>query len=89
MSAWWHLLLGSFAFGAVFLACDAVASCCTNPGRWIQGLMIGALLVLIRVANPTHPDAVIPAILLASITAPLIDHAVIAWNIRRRARRGV
>jgi Na+-transporting NADH:ubiquinone oxidoreductase subunit B len=85
----WHLLLGSFAFGAVFIACDPVASCCTNPGRWIQGFLIGALVVLIRVANSTHPDAVIPAILLASIMAPLIDHAVIAWNIRQRARRHV
>lgn len=89
MPAYWHLLLGSFAFGAVFLACDPFASCCTNPGRWIQGLLIGALVVLIRVANPTHPDAVIVAILLASITAPLIDHAVIAWNIRQRAGRHV
>ena len=85
----WHLLLGSFAFGAVFIACDPVASCCTNPGRWIQGFLIGALVVLIRVANSTHPDAVVPAMLLASITAPLIDHSVIAWNIRQRARRHV
>lgn len=85
----WHLLLGGFAFGAVFIACDPVASCCTNPGRWIQGLLIGALVVLIRVANSTHPDAVIPAMLLASIAAPLIDHAVIAWNVRQRGRRHV
>jgi Na+-transporting NADH:ubiquinone oxidoreductase subunit B len=83
----WHLLLGSFAFGAVFLACDPVASSSTNPGRWIQGLLIAGLVVLIRVANPTHPDAVVPALLLASIMAPLIDHLVIAWNIRQRARR--
>jgi Na+-transporting NADH:ubiquinone oxidoreductase subunit B len=89
MPAYWHLLLGGFAFGAVFLACDPVASCCTNPGRWIQGLLIGTLLVLIRVINPTHPDAVIPVLLLASILAPLIDHAVIAWNVRGRARRHV
>jgi Na+-transporting NADH:ubiquinone oxidoreductase subunit B len=89
MPAYWHLLLGSFAFGAVFIACDPVASCCTNPGRWIQGILIGALVVLIRVANSTHPDAIIPALLLASITAPLIDHAVIAWNIRQRGRRHV
>jgi Na+-transporting NADH:ubiquinone oxidoreductase subunit B len=89
MPAYWHLLLGSFAFGAVFLACDPVASACTNPGRWIQGFLIAALVVLIRVANPTHPDAVIPALLLASILAPLIDHLVIAWNIRGRARRHV
>ncbi|MEE8307843.1 MAG: RnfABCDGE type electron transport complex subunit D [Gammaproteobacteria bacterium] len=89
MPGYWHLLLGSFAFGAVYLACDPVASSCTNPGRWIQGFFIGALVVLIRVANSTHPDAVIPVILLASILAPLIDHAVIAVNIRQRARRHV
>ncbi len=89
MTIHWHLLLGSFLFGAVFLACDPVASCCTNPGRWIQGFVIGALVVLIRVANSTHPDAVIPALLLASILAPLIDYAVIAVNIRRRSRRHV
>jgi len=87
MPVHWHLLLGSFLFGAVFLACDPVASCCTNPGRWVQGLLIGVLVVLIRVVNSTHPDAVIPAMLLASILAPLIDHAVIAINIRQRSRR--
>ena len=85
----WHLLIGSFAFGAVYLACDPVSSCCTNPGRWIQGLLIGVLVVVIRELNPTHPDAVIPVILLASILAPLIDHIVVFWNIRQRSRRHV
>lgn len=89
MPAYWHLLLGSFAFGAVFLACDPVASAATNPGRWIQGFLIGALVVLIRVANSTHPDAVVPVLLLVSLLAPLIDHAVIAWNIRQRSQRHV
>ena len=89
MPAHWHLLLGSFAFGAVFIACDPVASACTNPGRWIQGFLIAALLVLIRTANPTHPDAVVPVLLLASLLAPLIDHGVIAWDIRKRGRRHV
>lgn len=89
MPVHWHLLLGGFAFGAVFVACDPVASCCTNPGRWIQGFLIGALVVLIRVANSTHPDAIIPAMLLASLTAPLIDHAVLAWNIHKRRQRRV
>lgn len=89
MPPWWHLLLGGFAFGAVFLACDPVASCCTNPGRWAQGMLIGALVVLIRVGSAGHPDAVVPAVLLASILAPLIDYAVIALNVRRRARRHV
>ena len=53
------------------------------------GLLIGALVVLIREVNPTHPDAVFAVILLASILAPLIDHAVIAWNVRKRASRHV
>ena len=89
MPAWWHLLLGGFAFGAVFLACDPGASCCTNPGRWAQGLLAGALVVLIRAGSSSHPDAVIQAVLLASILAPLIDYAVVTLNIRRRARRHV
>ena len=89
MPVHWHLLLGSFAFGAVFIACDPVASACTNPGRWIQGFLIAGLVVLIRVANTTHPDAVIPVLLLVSLLVPLIDHAVIAWNIRQRAQRHV
>jgi Na+-transporting NADH:ubiquinone oxidoreductase subunit B len=89
LPAYWHLLLGSFAFGAVFIACDPVASPCTNPGRWILGFLIAALLVSIRSLNPTHPDAVVPVLLLASILAPLVDHAVIAWNIRKRGQRHV
>ena len=89
LPAWWHLLLGSFAFGAVFLACDPVASCCTNAGRWLQGLLAGALVVLIRTGSAGHPDGVMQALLLASILAPLIDHAVIALNVRRRAQRHV
>ena len=89
LPAWWQLLLGGFAFGAVFLACDPVASCCTNPGRWAQGLLVGALVVLIRTGSASHPDAVVQAVLLGSILAPLIDHAVIALNVRRRARRRV
>jgi Na+-transporting NADH:ubiquinone oxidoreductase subunit B len=89
LPAHWHILLGSFAFGAVFIACDPVASACTNPGRWIQGFLIAALLVLIRTINPTHPDAVVPVLLLAAILAPLIDHAVIAWDIRKRGQRHV
>jgi len=89
MPVYWHFLLGSFAFGAVFIACDPAASCCTNPGRWIQGFVIAALLVVIRVANPVHPDAVIPVLLLVSLLAPLIDHLVIARNIRQRGQRHV
>ena len=83
----WHLVLGSFAFGVVFLATDPVTAAQTDTGRWICGIMIGALVVVIRVANVAHPDGVMFAILLANITAPLIDYLVVRANVRRRARR--
>ena len=84
----WHLTLGSFAFGTVFLATDPVSAPMTNTGRWIYGLLIGAMIVLIRVGNPAHPDGIIFAVLFGNIFAPLIDHLVARANIRRRARRG-
>jgi Na+-transporting NADH:ubiquinone oxidoreductase subunit B len=81
------MVLGSYAIGAVFIATDPASSAATNAGRWAQGLLLGALVVLIRVINPSHPDGVIPVLLLGSMLAPLIDHAVIWFNIRRRALR--
>ena len=85
--AWhWHVVLGSFAFGAVFLATDPASAASTNAGRWVQGLIVGALVVMMRVANPAHPDGVILAILMGSILAPLIDHVVIWFNVKQRAR---
>jgi len=85
--AWyWHVVLGSFAFGAVFLATDPASSASTNAGRWVQGLIVGALVVMMRVANPAHPDGVILAVLMGSILAPLIDHVVIWFNVKQRAR---
>lgn len=83
----WHLVLGAFAFGAVFLATDPAGAASTNPGRWVQGLIVGALVVLIRIANPAHPDGVILAIFMGSVLAPLIDHVVIWFNVRQRARQ--
>ncbi len=83
----WHLTLGSFAFGMVFLATDPVTAAGTNMGRWVYGILIGGLVVLIRVANVAHPDGVMFAILLGNIIAPLIDYVVMGANIRRRARR--
>jgi Na+-transporting NADH:ubiquinone oxidoreductase subunit B len=82
----WHVVLGSFAFGAVFLTTDPASSASTNAGRWAQGFIVGALVVMIRVANPAHPDGVILAILMGSILAPLIDHVVIWFNVKQRAR---
>ena len=84
---YWHLVLGGFAFGVVFVATDPSSAAATDSGRWLQGLLIGALAVMVRVVNPSHPDGVIPALLLASLLAPLIDHVVIWLNVRRRRLR--
>lgn len=79
-----HLVMGSYAFAAVFIATDPSSSASTNAGRWAQGILLGLLLVLMRVLNDSHPDSVIPVLLLVSMTAPLIDHIVMWFNIRRR-----
>ncbi len=81
---YWHLVMGSYAFAAVFIATDPSSSAATNAGRWAQGILLGILLVLMRVLNDSHPDSVIPVLLLVSMTAPLIDHIVMWFNIRRR-----
>ena len=84
---YWHLVLGSFAFGAVFVATDPASSACTDAGRWAQGVLMGGLVVLIRVVNDSHPDGVVAALLMGSVLAPLIDHIVVWFNVRQRARR--
>lgn len=84
----WHVVLGGFAFGVVFFATDPVTSAQTNGGRWVYGFLIGALVILLRVTNPTYPEGMMMAILLASVFAPLIDWMVEQRNIARRARRG-
>lgn len=83
----WHLTLGSFAFGVVFLATDPVTAAATNTGRWVYGALIGSLVVVLRVANVAHPDGVMFAILFGNMVAPLIDYAVVRMNVRRRERR--
>lgn len=84
---YWHLVLGGFAFGMVFMATDPVSAAMTNTGRWIFGALIGFMTVMIRVVNPAFPEGIMLAILFANIFAPLIDYCVIQANIRRRARR--
>lgn len=84
---YWHLVLGAFIFGTVFIATDPVASPMTNPGRWGYGLLVGGLSMLIRLVNPSYYEGVMFAILLASLFAPLIDYVVIQRNIRRRKAR--
>ncbi|MEM9300498.1 MAG: NADH:ubiquinone reductase (Na(+)-transporting) subunit B [Pseudomonadota bacterium] len=83
----WHLVVGGFAFGMVFMATDPVSACQTNTGRWIFGLLIGAMTVMIRVVNPAFPEGIMMAILFANVVAPLIDYFVVRANVRRREQR--
>ena len=83
----WHFVLGGFAFGMVFMATDPVSATHTDAGRWIFGLLIGFMTVIIRVVNPAYPEGIMLAILFANIVAPLIDYGVVQANIRRRLRR--
>jgi len=85
--AWEHLLLGGFAFGAVFMATDPVSASQTRKGKIIYGFLIGFLAILIRVINPAYPEGVMLAILLMNVFAPLIDHYVIEGNIKKRLKR--
>jgi len=84
---WWHLTLGGFAFGMIFMATDPVSAAMTNKGRWIYGALIGFMTVLIRVVNPAFPEGIMLAILFANIFAPLIDYFVVRANIQRRLKR--
>lgn len=82
-----HLVLGGFAFGAVFMATDPVSATQTNNGKYIYGFLIGMLAILFRVFNPAYPEGMMLAILFMNVMAPLIDHYVVAANIKRRLRR--
>ena len=86
---YYHYLMGGFAFGAVFMATDPVTAAQTNIGKWIYGFLIGAFAVLLRVVNPAYPEGMMLAILLMNCFAPLIDHCVIARNIRMRQKRAL
>ncbi|OUN59670.1 NADH:ubiquinone reductase (Na(+)-transporting) subunit B [Alistipes sp. An66] len=85
--AWWHLIVGGFAFGAVFMATDPVTSAQTNKGKYIVGFMTGALAVLIRVVNPAYPEGMMLSILFMNALAPLVDYFVVEANISRRKKR--
>lgn len=83
----WHLVCGGFAFGIVFMATDPVSAPETEVGRWIYGILIGVLTVLVRAVNPAYPEGVMLAVLLMNAFAPTIDHFVVQANIKRRALR--
>jgi Na+-transporting NADH:ubiquinone oxidoreductase subunit B len=84
---WHHLLIGGFAFGAVFMATDPVTASQTNKGKWMYGFLIGFLSIMIRVFNPAYPEGVMLAILLMNVFAPTIDHYVVQGNVKRRLKR--
>jgi Na+-transporting NADH:ubiquinone oxidoreductase subunit B len=87
MPWYWHLTLGGFAFGMIFMATDPVSASMTNTGKWWFGILIGLMVVLIRVVNPAFPEGMMLAILFANLFAPLIDHFVVQSNINRRLAR--
>ncbi|MEQ5834431.1 NADH:ubiquinone reductase (Na(+)-transporting) subunit B [Marinobacter sp. NFXS9] len=86
--AHWHLVMGGFAFGMMFMATDPVSSAMTNTGKWTFGILVGLMTVLIRVVNPAFPEGIMLAILFANLFAPLMDHFVVQANIKRRLARG-
>jgi Na+-transporting NADH:ubiquinone oxidoreductase subunit B len=84
---WEHLIIGGFAFGAVFMATDPVTASQTNKGKWYYGFLIGFISILIRVFNPAYPEGVMLAILLMNVFAPTIDHYVVQGNVKQRMKR--
>ena len=87
LPAHYHLIMGGFAFGAVFMATDPVTAAQTNKGMYYYGFLVGMIAVLIRVFNPAYPEGMMLAILLMNVFAPLIDHYVIEGNIKKRLKR--
>ena len=86
---YWHLVMGGFAFGMIFMATDPVSAAFTNKGKWYYGGLIGLMVVLIRVVNPAFPEGMMLAILFANLFAPLFDYFVVQGNIKRRLARNV
>jgi Na+-transporting NADH:ubiquinone oxidoreductase subunit B len=88
MPWYWHLVVGGFAFGMIFMATDPVSASMTNKGKWFYGILIGLMVVMIRVVNPAFPEGMMLAILFSNLFAPLIDHFVVQSNVKRRLARG-
>jgi Na+-transporting NADH:ubiquinone oxidoreductase subunit B len=87
LPGYYHLIMGGWAFGTVFMATDPVSAAQTNKGKWIYGIVLGMMIVVIRVFNPAYPEGVMLAILLMNVFAPLIDYYVYEANIKRRLKR--
>ena len=84
---YYHLVLGGFAFGLVFMATDPVTASQTDLGKWIYGFFCGIFAILIRVINPAYPEGVMLGILLMNVFAPLIDYYVVSANKNKRLKR--
>jgi Na+-transporting NADH:ubiquinone oxidoreductase subunit B len=84
---WWHMVAGGWAFGIAFMATDPVTAPYSDAGRWVYGLMIGALVVLIRVVNPAYPESMMLVILFMNVIAPIIDSVTVKRTMARRQRR--
>jgi Na+-transporting NADH:ubiquinone oxidoreductase subunit B len=84
---YWHAVIGGWAFGTVFLATDPMAAATTRPGRWVFGILVGVLTIIVRLTNPAYFEGVVFAILLASMFAPLCDYFVVERNIKQRLQR--
>ncbi len=87
LPAYKHLIMGGFAFGAVYMATDPVSASQTGIGKYIYGFLIGVITVLIRVVNPAYPEGMMLAILFMNVFAPLIDHYVVQSNVKKRLKR--
>jgi len=87
MPAHYHLVIGGLAFGIVFMATDPVSASQTETGKWIYGILIGVLTIIIRVTNPAYPEGIMLAVLFMNVFAPLIDHYVVKANKKRRLQR--
>ena len=85
--AYYHLVMGGFAFGTVFMATDPVTSAQTETGKWIYGFLVGALCVIVRLFNPGYAEGMMLAILLGNTFAPIIDHCVVSTHISRRVSK--
>ena len=89
MPPWWHLVIGGYAFGLVFMATDPVSASMTETGKWFYGALIGFLTILIRLINPAYPEGIMLAILFGNVMSPLIDYFVVQSNVKRRMARHV
>jgi Na+-transporting NADH:ubiquinone oxidoreductase subunit B len=83
---WWHMVMGGYMFGLVFMATEPVSGSHTNQGRWVYGFVIGFMVIMIRVLNPAYPEGMMLAILFGNLMSPLIDHYFVSRNIKQRVR---